>query len=261
MDYTIKTNEEYNSMEIYFSDKPNEAIREALKNLRFRWHAVKKCWYGYASNDELHKILDNEDAAEFKTGVIEKDGYMGATEYTGVNRNKFDYSSDCFKKAFKACGLNSITVKKHSFSGGMSFVFTVKLNKDDYISFEEFYNNFDVSDYFIYSNLNYYTTSLNNYGERYVDAINYTDFQNLEECIKKEIIRGAAEYQYKQYLKGYGIYRQDDNKKVLTNKGFDRLSKIHSIILSFHHDDSNSMVDYYDTNFYYDINYKLPEVK
>lgn len=45
--YTINTNTEYNSTEVSFEGKPTEAIRDALKALRFRWHNVKKVWYGY----------------------------------------------------------------------------------------------------------------------------------------------------------------------------------------------------------------------
>lgn len=75
MDYTIKTNEEYNSTEIYFSDKPNEAIREALKNLRFRWHAVKKCWYGYADGETVKNAINGsiKDNAEKTIQPIKAD--------------------------------------------------------------------------------------------------------------------------------------------------------------------------------------------
>ena len=38
MTYTINTNAEFNSLEIFFDGKPNEAIRNALKELKFRWH-------------------------------------------------------------------------------------------------------------------------------------------------------------------------------------------------------------------------------
>lgn len=262
MEYTIKHNEQFNSNEVYFSDKPSEAIRESLKALKMRWHKLKKCWYGFADDEQIKNALNGETVEEFKTGVIVSDGYMGANEYTGVNKYKFDYSSECFKKAFKACGISGVTIKKHKYSGGMSFTFTVKLNSDDFISLQEFINNFNVWDYNCYGRVYYYTTDINNYGERVIDEISLDELtNNTDETIKKEILRGAAEYQYKQYLKGYSIYRQDDNKKVLTDKGFSRLSRIHSIILSFHHDDSNGMVDYFDTNFYYDINYKFPEVK
>lgn len=45
MTYTITNNSQFNSLEIYFDGKPSSAIRDALKELKFRWHGMKKCWY------------------------------------------------------------------------------------------------------------------------------------------------------------------------------------------------------------------------
>lgn len=56
--YTITKNEQFNSIEIFFNGKPSEAIRDALKALRFRWHNVKKCWYGYADEATTRAALD-----------------------------------------------------------------------------------------------------------------------------------------------------------------------------------------------------------
>lgn len=53
MNYTINHNEEFNSTEVYFEGKPSDEVREALKALRFRWHSVKKCWYGKASTEAI----------------------------------------------------------------------------------------------------------------------------------------------------------------------------------------------------------------
>lgn len=47
MNYTINKNNQFNSIEINFSGKPCEAIRSALKNIGFRWHSVRRIWYGY----------------------------------------------------------------------------------------------------------------------------------------------------------------------------------------------------------------------
>ena len=58
--YTIKHNTEFNSIEIYFNDFPEKNIRETLKSLKFRWHGVKKCWYGYLSEEETIKALNGE---------------------------------------------------------------------------------------------------------------------------------------------------------------------------------------------------------
>ena len=58
--YTITANEAFNSLEITFTEKPGESIREALKSLKFRWHAVKKIWYGYADRETVEKALNGE---------------------------------------------------------------------------------------------------------------------------------------------------------------------------------------------------------
>ena len=62
MTYTITNNEAFGSIEISFDGKPSEAIREALKSLRFRWHGVKKVWYGYKTAEEVKKVIDSLEA-------------------------------------------------------------------------------------------------------------------------------------------------------------------------------------------------------
>lgn len=47
MNYTITKNNQFKSIEINFTGKPCEAIRSALKNIGFRWHSVRRIWYGY----------------------------------------------------------------------------------------------------------------------------------------------------------------------------------------------------------------------
>ena len=66
IDYTITTNSEFNSIEISFPGKPSDAIRAALKDLRFRWHGVKKVWYGYTTEEAVRKAID---AAEGNTAA------------------------------------------------------------------------------------------------------------------------------------------------------------------------------------------------
>jgi len=41
----IEKNQNYNSIELYFDSIPNKETRETLKNVGYRWHGVKKCWY------------------------------------------------------------------------------------------------------------------------------------------------------------------------------------------------------------------------
>ena len=51
--YTITNNDYFKSVEISFTEKPSEQIRNILKALRFRWHYTKKVWYGYANKQVL----------------------------------------------------------------------------------------------------------------------------------------------------------------------------------------------------------------
>lgn len=53
---TIKTNEQYNSTEIFFDQKPEQEIIAALKALRFRWNPKKSCWYGFAKIESLEDL-------------------------------------------------------------------------------------------------------------------------------------------------------------------------------------------------------------
>ena len=56
--FTITANAAYNSIEISFDSKPSEAVREALKALRFRWHSVKRVWYGYADEATAREAIE-----------------------------------------------------------------------------------------------------------------------------------------------------------------------------------------------------------
>lgn len=60
-EYTITRNNDFNSVEIQFTGKPSEAVRDALKALRFRWHSVKKVWYGYATEDAAREAIVNAE--------------------------------------------------------------------------------------------------------------------------------------------------------------------------------------------------------
>ena len=58
MTYQITANNQFNSIEISFDSKPSEAIREALKALRFRWHSVRGVWYGYCTEEEARNAIE-----------------------------------------------------------------------------------------------------------------------------------------------------------------------------------------------------------
>ena len=87
--YTITKNQQFNSIEISFDGKPSEAIREALKALRFRWHGVKKVWYGYASEEEARKAITSADAG---TAPERSNSNTQAATATAQNHIKLYYN-------------------------------------------------------------------------------------------------------------------------------------------------------------------------
>ena len=78
MTYTMTKNPQFNSLEIAFDGKPSEAIREALKELKFRWHGVKKVWYGYADEAAAKAAIEGkphtvETVKAVKAPKVDKD--------------------------------------------------------------------------------------------------------------------------------------------------------------------------------------------
>ena len=60
--YTIIANPVFNSLEISFDGKPSDTIRDALKALHFRWHGVKKVWYGYSTEEAARQAIENAES-------------------------------------------------------------------------------------------------------------------------------------------------------------------------------------------------------
>lgn len=57
MDFTIAKNNAFNSLEINFDGKPSEMVRNLLKKFGFRWHGVRRIWYGYGDENEILNAL------------------------------------------------------------------------------------------------------------------------------------------------------------------------------------------------------------
>ncbi|MGG3987473.1 hypothetical protein [Bacillus smithii] len=67
---TYRLNEEKNGVELYFSGKPSEEIRNVLKAHGFRWSRNKKCWYAKQSDETIS--LAKQLAGENDTQATEQ---------------------------------------------------------------------------------------------------------------------------------------------------------------------------------------------
>lgn len=104
MNFTITRNESFNSNEIYFTGIPAKEVRENLKAIGFRWHAVKKCWYGYKTEDEIRNAIENSTTTETadiinEYGVKVGDVFLLSWGYDQTNVNFFQVIEVTAKKA------------------------------------------------------------------------------------------------------------------------------------------------------------------
>lgn len=73
--FTIRTNAQYGSLEISFDGKPDAAIRDVLKDHKFRWNGKKGVWYGKADQktivDSLTEAYEKLDQTAVAARAVE----------------------------------------------------------------------------------------------------------------------------------------------------------------------------------------------
>lgn len=252
--YEIKENHEYNSREVYFKGKPSEEVRNALKALKMRWNGKKLCWYGYAAEIDILRAISNNTASDDFGGTV-ADGYMGAVAWYGNHSKQYLHGAELSKairEAFKSAGIKGVSVSCKTYSGGQSLTVTIKTSTEDFISQNEFVNNYQISTSgWIYTSLR---------GEC-VHVDEYFGKMTAEEQRKTREAAAKCEYEkYTQHEVSLNHYYLD-KYSMYTPEFAAKLHLINRIILSYNYDDSNGMVDYFNTNFYYDIYTKPATVK
>ena len=143
MDYNISINDKFNSLEVAFSEKPSEAVREALKALKFRWHNVKKVWYGFADKETLEKAINGTQtttkasvkasaktsAKANKYGVKVGDIFECSWGYDQTNVDFFQVIALVGKESVRVREVNPVMLSEDATSG-MSADRTYKLTND-----------------------------------------------------------------------------------------------------------------------------------
>lgn len=119
--FTITPNEAFKSLEIAFTGKPSEAVRDALKALKFRWHGVKKIWYGYTDEETVKTAIENamkgiKTATKTKTApVAEKVNKYGVKVGDIFSMSwGYEQTNVDFFQVVKVCGETSVRVREVS---------------------------------------------------------------------------------------------------------------------------------------------------
>lgn len=250
MTYEIRANETWNSNEVYFTDKPSEAVREALKALKLRWNRTKACWYGFATEHTIINAIREAEASDPETeaGTIITDGYLGGGAVYGPKSNTNLYGADlakAFREDIKKAGLKGITVRAGKATYTDSFTFTVKVTESD-VSSEKITST---------ELLGMLCKGGAYNGSRwvYVEEVGYDSNAPAFVQLREEV----TEYRQKEALKGMSINHYYIDKYTEYTEAFrKKLQKLNEIIKAWNFDKSNGMVDYFDTNFYYTIQTK-----
>lgn len=257
--YEIRENPQFNSREVYFDGKPSRATLDALKALKMRWNHVKACWYGFAQEcDLINAIITNDRDGEDITGektegaTVYTNGYLGGGAVYGSKSDKHLYGADLSKairEDIKAAGIKGASVRCKTYSGGQSITVTLSLPQSAYVSKEQFTVDYRISTSFCCID---YEDEDGKLQSIHVDKY-YSSKTSAEE--QERIRIAAAKYEYKREAESendLNCFRLE-KCKVYTPETIENIKKVNSIIAAYRYDESNAMVDYFETNFYYTI--------
>ena len=260
--YEIRENHQFNSREVYFDGKPSRDTLDALKALKMCWNHVKSCWYGFANESDLINAIikgdrDSVDISGEKTegATVYTDGYLGGGAVYGSKSDKHLYGADLSKAIrddIKAAGIKGASVRCKSYSGGQSITVTLSLPATAYVTKQQF-----AVDYQIPTSANWiYYEGEDGKGQTISVREYYSNRTSAEEQEKIRISAALCEYKREAESENdLNVYHLD-KYKVYTAETIETIKKVNSIICAYRYDESNAMVDYFDTNFYYDIHTK-----
>jgi len=200
---------------------------------------------------ELNESYRKKNIAKTKIKAYEghtEDGYMGATKWVGDKSNQHLYGKDlssAIRQDLKDNGITGCTVRSGRATYTTTITVTVKGTPNDKLTYDEFLKT-DWEDAAFGYNGRFW------FKDGYLE---YVDYLNYDEETQKEISRKIYDIMIEKE-KTFNInhhYIDKSYNSVFTQQFIKKLQKINSIIEEFRYDDSNGMVDYFDTNFYYDI--------
>lgn len=183
MTYTITHNAAFDSLEISFDQKPSDAVRDALKALRFRWHIKKHVWYGQGDEADIRAAIDGA-ASDTPAALVSDvptpsftrpaafDREMLRAQYAMIwNAHMTDYCANRVAALAELPGGELIPVEKHSVNtrfcfGESGYDYDDALRAADHARKSE--------DYFRRENMREYTDMI----ERIVDAMDEDESSN-----------------------------------------------------------------------------------
>lgn len=245
MSYTITANPKYNSLEISFTEKPAEEIRNSLKELKFRWNAAKKIWYGFSTEEEIKRALGGETISPRANAET-------------INLNNLGQNAPCLHGAelagairedLKKRGVKGCTVRSRRATHDTAITVTVSASEKDFTSIEEFQERYTFS---------HFTVDVESYG-RFTGARWCYSLENMTEEEKQKEYDGYARYEIEHRHSYNEYHRERKNYPQYTTAFCEKLDAVYQIADQWNYDNSDSQSDYFDVGYYLDIEIKVPE--
>lgn len=249
--YAITRNDAFGSHEVQFDNKPQVAVIAALKALKMRWNPKRSIWYGFVDESKIREAIQAAQPENAPAQIV-GDGYMGAISVSGAKSNRRLYGSDlsaAIRADIKAAGIKGATISCSTYSGGQHIKVTFKAAESDLVSKVDYVNAYVPSPASGWIELGNY------------EHIHESEYFNLEASEQKNIRKKAATYAYDsatnpEYHHNINQYYIDKYTEY-TSAFLAKIKAVNDIISNYRYDNSNGQVDYFDTNFYYDICIKI----
>lgn len=280
MEITVKNNDQFGSIELYFDSKPSEAVREALKALKFRWHNLKKCWYGKAEKSAVLEAVANAQAGkqpettaptEVKAEPISAKEAERMAE--AITRGPEEHSKcglpEHWRKVWRENGIKGVTVRNNRGGYSYHYTFTFRMMPGDVMPEAEalrvLEGEFEKNPHFMGESIQDPDQDEN------AGWYRWTEFYNWDGEKQKRYYRTAAERAYRRLAKygpgcivhAWNIYINREKMRreypVFTDHFWDRLEVVAHSVACLNYDNSDAMTDYFDVGFYETWDFVAPK--
>lgn len=190
------------------------------------------------------------------------DGYLGAIKTTGSHSHKFLYGAELSKEVKTALQnvltpdlkKSQVLAKIQTYTGGQHLTVTLKLEKSIYGATLEEYKQ-TIRERVQNDKILWVWNEENGQPVQ----VFHEKYWNMDAEGKKKIEDLTAdkmtEYTYYSDSETLNHHYINDEPK-LNGRGKELVNAANEVIRAYNRDDSNAQVDYFDTNFYYDIKIK-----
>ena len=188
--------------------------------------------------------------------TVASDGYMGATKTTGSKSVVYLRDAVLSKEIRKALqevlapelSKSDVRVRKESYSMGRSIHITLRLDKNKYAPTRDEFKQIVIENV----KRQHYNGIQSGEGKE----IFHEAYWGMTEEQKRKAEQATAEQQaiwnYDKDTVDINQYHID-KEDMLTEDGKEIVRVANQVIKAFNYDDSNAQVDYFDTNFYYNL--------